>query len=608
MRPTTGIDANQHLGTELPAADTGTARSSSAASAKLTAGVAATLALAACGGGAGSTGDGTATGTGSTGSSGASTGGGTSASSGGSADGGSSGGSPSGSGGPAAALGAAQASRFLAQAAIGHGRQDIDAVVTGGIGAWLGAQFAMARSQKFWDYLIANGWDASTNANTENGFQPMVWSQLMGSSDLLRQRIGLALLDMWVVSIDGITTNWRSFAMAAYMDVLWDNAFGNYRDLMEAVSTSPAMGLYLTFLGSVKANPATGSIPDENYARELMQLFTIGLYELNMDGSQVLQSGSPVPTYAQADVSQHARVWTGYTFASTDNTTPARLRMPMVVNATRHEPGASSFLGISIPAGADAATARKLALDGLFNHPNVPPFVGRQLIQHLVTSNPSRAYVQRVAQVFAGNGSGVRGDLQAVVRAILTDPEARDDTAVTSTSFGKLREPVQRLTHWARAFGVKSPTQAWPFGDTSSSANRLAEGVGHSPSVFNWFRPGYSPPGTALSAAGRVAPEFQLATEPSVIAYVNYMQGVIPNGAGEAVPDYAALLALAPDNRALLDELNVVLAAGQVDATTVAQMKGALDTLSASSPAGLASRVYAAILLVMASPGYLVLR
>ena len=501
-----------------------------------------------------------------------------------------------------------QASRFLAQAAIGHGKADIVALANSSIDAWLSAQFALARPQKFWDFLIANGYNAAANVNTTVGFDPMIWSQLMGSADVLRQRVGLALLDQWVVSVDGFASSWRSFVMAAYLDVLWDNAFGNYRDLMEGVSTSVGMGLYLTFLGSVKGNPATGSIPDENYARELMQLFTIGLYQLNGDGSLVLSGGNPVPTYTQADVSQHARVWTGYTHANNDNTTPDRMRLPMIVNAAQHESGASSFLGISIPAGADAATARKLTLDGLFNHANVPPFVGRQLIQHLVTSNPSAAYVSRVANAFIDNGSGVRGDMKAVIRAVLTDPEARDDSVVASTSFGKLREPVLRLTQWARAFGVVSPTAQWPFGNTSSSANRLGQSPGRAPSVFNWFRPGYSPPGTAVSAAGRVAPEFQITNEPSLVAYVNYMQSLCLNGAGDAKPDYSALAALAADSQALLDELNLVLAANQISTATIARMKAALDTIATGTAAGLTNRIVAALVLVLAAPEYLVLR
>ncbi len=226
-----------------------------------------------------------------------------------------------------------------------------------------------------------------------------------------------------------------------------------------------------------------------------------------------------------------------------------------------------------------------------------------------MTSNPTPAYVKRVAQVFADNGSGVRGDMKAVIRAVLIDSEARNDTqAASSTSFGKLREPVLRLVQWARAFGVRSPTQLWPFGNTSSSANRLAESPGRSGSVFNWFRPGYAPPGTAIATAGRVAPEFQITNEPSLIAYVNFMQQVIGNGAGEAKPDYSALTAIAADSQALLDQLNLVLAAQQLSAATIAQMKTALDTLRANTDAGLASRVNAAILLVMASPEYLVLR
>ena len=509
---------------------------------------------------------------------------------------------------PVQTVTAVQASRFLSQAAIGHSKADLLNLSGSGLDAWLTSQFATARAQKFWDYLVANGFDAAANINSTNGFDPMVWAQLMGSGDVLRQRIGLALLDQWVVSVDGFGGSWRSFALAAYLDLLWDNAFGNYRDLMEGVSTNAAMGLYLTFLGNTKANAATGAIPDENYARELMQLFTIGLTMLNMDGTQVLSGGVPVPTYTQADVSQAARVWTGYNYSSTDNTVPARLRVPMAITASRSETGGASFLGITIPLGTDGVTARKLALDGLFNHPNVPPFFSKQLIQHLVTSNPSPAYVGRVAAVFANNGSAVRGDMKAVIRAVLLDSEARDDAQVASTSFGKLREPVVRLVQWAKAFNVTSASQLWPFGNTSSSANRLGESPGRAPSVFNWFRPGYTPPGTTIAAAGKVAPEFQITNEPTVIAYVNYMQSVIVNGAGDAKPDYSALTTIAGDSQALLNELNLVLAANQIGAATIGQMKTALDTISAATTAGTLNRIYAAIVLVMASPEYLVQR
>lgn len=527
---------------------------------------------------------------------------------GGDSSGGTSPGTTPGTGPAPPPISAAQASRFLAQAAIGYSKADINAVINQGIGGWIGSQFAMPRAQKFWDFLIANNYNVSANINSNAGFDPMVWSQLIGSPDILRQRVALSLLNQWVVSIDGFGASWEQFIMAAYFDVLWDNAFGNYRSIMEGVSTSVAMGLYLTFLGNVKANTRTGAIPDENYARELMQLFTVGLYQLNMDGTLVLSGGNPVPTYSQDDVSQAARVWTGYTYGGSDNTTPDRMRLPMTVTAANHETGASSFMGINIPANLDGAASRQVALDGLFNHPNVPPFVSKQLIQHMVTSNPSPAYVQRVATVFANNGSGVRGDMQSVIRAILTDPEARDDSQVESATFGKLREPVVRLIQWARAFGVTSPTNLWPFGNTGSSSTRLAQSPGHAPSVFNWFRPGYTPAGTTIASKGLVAPEFQMASEPSVIAYVNYMQSVITAGAGEAKPDYASLTPLATDSQALLGELNLILAANQISSATIAQMKAALDTIAVTTNTGINNRIFAAILLVMASPEYLIQR
>jgi len=247
-------------------------------------------------------------------------------------------------------------------------------------------------------------------------------------------------------------------------------------------------------------------------------------------------------------------------------------------------------------------------LDGLFNHANTPPFVSKQLIQHLVTSNPSAAYVRRIANVFVNNGSGVRGDMKAVIRAILEDTEARDDRQVNSTTFGKLREPVVRLTQWAKAFNVTSPTNLWPFGNVGSTANRIGESPGHAPSVFNWFRPGYTPPGTAIAAAGLVAPEFQITNEPQMIAYINYMQSLIVNGACEAKADYSSLTSIATDSQALLNELNLVLAANQISAATITQMKTALDTISTTTAAGINNRIYAAILLVMASPEYLILR
>lgn len=505
-------------------------------------------------------------------------------------------------------LNQSQASRFLSQAAVGHAKADIENLQASSIDAWLNTQFALPRGQSFWDFLVAGGYQSATNINATSGFDPMIWSQLMGGQDILRQRVGLAFLSQWVVGFDGFSSSWRQFVMAAYLDILWNHAFGNFRDLLEGIATSPAMGYFLTFLGNRKADPRTGSIPDENFARELMQLFTIGLYQLNMDGTLAQANGAPVPTYTQDDVSQAARIWTGYTLNGTDNTTPERMRMPMIVDPRYSETGAVTFLGLSIAAGTDAVSRRKMALDHLFNHPNVPPFVSKQLIQRLVTSNPSPAYVERVARVFADNGGGTRGDLKAVIRAILTDTEARSDTALSNPNFGKLREPVLRLVQWARAFGVKSASGNWAFGNTSSSSNRLAQSPGRSPSVFNWFRPGYVPPGTDIATNGLVAPEFQVTNEPSFVAYINYMQSVIANGAGDAKPDYTYLTWIANESVKLVEELNLVLAANQLSDATVRQIATALDSISVTTSAGQLNRIHAALVLVMASPEYLIQR
>ena len=530
---------------------------------------------------------------------------------------GGSGGTASASGGTASTAGsstpvvvvtppptATEASRFLAQATMGATRSTMDAVVSRGYDGWLTDQFALPRATSHWDWLVANGYDAAANRNVVAGLDPTLWRQMIVEPDQLRQRVGMALLDILVVGIDGIGDAWRTFSMAAYVDILLDNAFGNYRDILGAITTSFAMGSYLTFLNNRKANATTGAQPDENYARELMQLFTLGLYQLNMDGSAKMNGSQPIETYGQADVSGLARVFTGLSPATSDSSTPARYRMPLVMNAGINETGASSFLGATVSGGGMAAV--KTALDTIFAHPNVPPFIAKQLIQRLVTSNPSPAYVTRVATKFADNGQGVRGDMKAVIRAILLDSEAR--SVPTTATAGKLREPVLRLTGWARAFAASSPSNAWAIGDTSNAATRLGQAKGHSPSVFNFYRPGYTPPGTILASSGLVAPEFQIANEQSVVGYVNFMYGVIANGIGDVKADYSAILTKAADTQGLVDEVNLVLAAGQLSPTTLAAIRDAVDSVSATATNGPVNRVGIAILLTMASPDYLTLR
>ena len=493
---------------------------------------------------------------------------------------------------------AVQASRFLAQATMGATSADIADVQARGYAGWITNEFGKVRATTHWDWLVAKGYNTAANINGETGFDNVMWSQLIGSGDQLRQRVGMALLEMLVVGIAGVNLNWRQFAMAAYVDVLLDNAFGNFRTILEKITTNAAMASFLTFLGNRRANAASGSVPDENYARELMQLFTIGLHRLNMDGTVVTSGGVPVETYTSADVSGLARVFTGLTLDSTDGNTPDRYRRPLIVNAGTHETGASTFLGTTVAAGTAGMDAVRQALDTIFAHPNAAPFVSTQLIQRLVTSNPTPAYVGRVSAKFADNGSGVRGDMQAVIRAILLDDEAR--AAPSGTTSGKLREPVMRFTGWARGFGATSPSGTFAVGDTSSPTNRLAQAMGRSGSVFNFFRPGYTPPNSGFASGGLVAPEFQITNEISVVGYVNYMQSVVNNGLTDLRTDYAELTALASDSQALIDRINLVLAAGQVSAATVAQIKTAVDSSTTTS-----NRIAIALLLMLASPEYL---
>lgn len=509
---------------------------------------------------------------------------------------------------PPAPVTGQSAGRFLAQSAMGAKASDIDAVVSSGYDGWLGTQFNTPRAIKFYDWLISRGYQDPKNNGNQEGFVNAVWKQLISGEDQLRQRVGTALLSILVVGIDGTTLAFRQFAVASYMDILWDNAFGNFRTILDKIATSPAMGAYLTFLGNRKG-VANGAQPDENFARELMQLFTIGLYQLNLDGTQKLSGGKPVETYTQDDIAGLARVFTGWDLDRWSNQAPDYTNRPMIQVPSRHELGTKTFLGTTIPANTDGVASLKIALDTLFAHPNVAPFISKQLIQHLVTSNPTPAYVQRVATIFENNGSGVRGDLRAVVRAILLDSEARNDSAAqSSTSFGKLREPVLRFTAFARAFGLSSPSDTWAIPDTSSPVTALGQMVGKSPSVFNFFRPGYTPPNTAIATQNLVGPEFQLTNEPSVVGYVNFMFYAITGTMGDAKADYTAILTKAADSQALVDEVNRIMAGSQVSAATLAQVKTAVDSIAADTPANLGRRAMIAILLVASSPEFIVLK
>jgi uncharacterized protein (DUF1800 family) len=511
-----------------------------------------------------------------------------------------------------------QAARFLQQAGFASTPNDIATVQSQGYAAWLNTEFSKPTSASNYDWLVNHGYTAEQFRNSFAGAASALWQRLISAPDTLRQRTALALSEFFVVGAQGISgLPYPQFVLAAWWDMLSPQAFGNFRDLLEAVTLSAAMGSYLNISGSQKEDPATGRQPDENYAREVMQLFTIGLYALNPDGSVRTDStGRPLESYTQDDVSQLARVFTGWNITGRSTSllhkipgiTPDYARQPMTFNAATHSTLEARFLGTVIPANTDGVSALRMALDALFLHPNVGSFLGKQLIQRLVTSNPSPAYIARVTGAFNNNGQNVRGDMRAVIRAVLLDDEARNDSALSNPDAGKLREPMLRFLQWARSFNASSADGLWSIGDLSDAGNALGQQPLNSPSVFNFFRPGYVPPNTSIAEKSLVAPEFQLVDETSVAGYMNFMQVTIANGRGGVRADYSSELTLAPDAAALVEHCNLVLCAGQMSNTTIATIRDAISTINASTDTGRKARVYAAVFMTMCSSDYLIQR
>ena len=541
------------------------------------------------------------------------------------------------------------AARFLLQAQFSASEAEIAAVRAKGYAGWLDEQLALPNSQSGWDWMVSKGYSAiDTNQFFSDNptFNFMVWYQIFKSPDAVRRHWALALSEVFVVSHRGIGSvmNWDVFGIAAYWDLLCEHAFGNYRNLLEALSLNPAMGAFLSTRGNQKEDVLTGRFPDENYAREVMQLFSIGLYELNLDGSPKLDAkGKPIETYTATDVSNLARVFTGYNTNSAVGTfkSPVPPYFPflniesargrMVFDANQHSPLEKKFLGVTIPANTPGTESLRIAMDTLATHPNNGPFLARQFIQRLVTSNPSPAYIARVAAVFNNNGSGVRGDLKAVLRAILLDEEARSADSLASNTFGKLREPIVRIAQWGRTFKLNSKYGTWKMGISPYSPTQdIGQYPLDPPSVFSFYRPGYVPPGTAMAREGATAPEFQIINESTVAAWANFLQGILPYGfwvngpekpgipsdptptdGHDIVPDYSAELALALDDAALVQRLNLLLCAGQLSAATSGLIVDALktDRLQANSNSDFKQvHVARAILFVMCSADYLVQR
>ena len=511
-----------------------------------------------------------------------------------------------------------EAARFLLQAQFSASDAEIADVRAKGYLPWLSERFSAARAPTAWD------WTNGKAYNTVD-IDAVIWRDLMVSPDPVRKRMALALSEIFVVSATEIGSSWPTHMMAQYWDMLVAGVTGNFRQLLEDVTLNPAMGFYLNTRDNRKED-ASGRQPDENYAREVMQLMTIGLYQLNPDGTlKTGADGQPVETYVQDYVSNLPRVFTGYDLAlkaaERNSFTPpgagytietnAWTTRPMAFTAAKHSMLEARFLGTTVPANTAGPAALKIALDALFNHPNVAPFIGRQLIQRLVTSNPSPAYVKRVADTFANNGAGVRGDMRSVFAAVLLDDEARAPTGLSDPNFGRLREPMLRLVQWGRTFGISSTKDTWKIGSTSDPGSALGQSPLRSPSVFNFFRPGYVPPATAIASNKMVAPEFQLVNETSVGGYLNFMQTVLPNGfdTKDVTASYAAEKTLTANPAALVGRLNLLLAGNQLSAATVALITDALSKAPLVNPGTDAARlnlICAGILLVMGAPEYLV--
>jgi uncharacterized protein (DUF1800 family) len=535
---------------------------------------------------------------------------------------------------PPVAISRNEAARFLAQATFGPTPADISRVQAIGYSAWIDEQFATPSSgthQACFDALDSGG-----NGNDKE-VVACIWRQAFTAPDQLRRRMAYALSQIFVISLaDGDVDN-HDRAVAAWMDRLGTHSFGSYREALQFVSLNPLMGIYLSHLANQKADAATGRVPDENYAREVMQLFSIGLVELNPDGSpRTGSNGAALETYSPADVSELAKVFTGWSWACPDypnrncflrgennNREDAdRALKPMLAYAAFHSPEAKTFLGTTIPAQTSAADSLRIALDRLAAHPNVGPFIGRQLIQRFTTSNPSPAYVQAVASAFANNGAGVRGDLKAVLKAVLMHPEAR----VTSDTSGKLREPVLRLSAFVRAFPHRSVSGRYEIELTDSPATALGQAPLHAPSVFNFYRPGYVAPGTQSAARGLVAPELQLVNETSGAGYVNFMRDSISQGVGfpagsgmtrrDLKADYATEMAMATDAPRLADHVAERLTYGAMGAARRAAIANAVSAIaipgsgssSSQIEAAKRNRVNAAILLTVTAPEFVVLK
>lgn len=495
---------------------------------------------------------------------------------------------------------AGQADRFLQQTTFGPTPTLITQVQIQGLQNFLTSQFALPVTPYPDPIALETGLGS---------VQQRYFVINLTAQDQLRQRVAFALSQIFVVGGDKVND---PTGYTNYLRLLDKDAFSNYRQIMGDVTLSPAMGHWLDMVNNGKPNVAAGDHANENYARELMQLFTIGTAQLNPDGSPQLDSNNlPIPTYTQDQVEAFARAYTGWTYPLTPGTTqqkynPAYWVGPMVAVDSNHDMGSKQLLqyagasgGGLLPAGQSSVADLNGALDNIFNHPNAGPFVCSELIQHLVTSNPSPAYVQRVAAVFANNGSSVRGDMKAVITAILMDSEARrgDDPASAVATDGHLQEPILLITGLLRAFNATTDGSNLSFYASNMGQNPL-----FSPSVFNFYSPSYVIPGTTT-----LGPEFQILTTATSLNRVNWINTFAFGSFGGESVDFSSYATQASNPGALVDSLNALLMHGSMSA----DMKNSIVTAVQAVPAGSSQplqQAKTAIYLVASSSQYQIYR
>ena len=514
-----------------------------------------------------------------------------------------------------------QAARFLTQSTFGPTLEDIQHLQSlGSFETWIDEQININPSVQL-PYVKAKG-----NGSNRNHRHEIWWTNAIEGQDQLRQRVAFALSEIFVIADLDYNLGISQYGMSHYFDMLSENAFGNYRDLLEKVTLHPTMGIYLSMLRNEKADPARNVRPDENYAREVLQLFSIGLYKLGIDGSIKKDSANnPIPTYSQETVEQFAKVFTGWNFADSNEWISNDLsrydkETPMVPWEQFHDTGEKTLLNRVLPAEQSAKEDLKQALDDIFLHPNVGPFISKHLIQRLVTSNPTPAYIARVTRVFNNNGEGVHGDLSAVVKAILLDNEARNGHTLLPKQFGKIKEPLLRLTQFWRALNAIPGSRANGIYRTGGILPLYidfitGQAVLKSPSVFNFFLPNFPLSSNASTASQNlVAPELQIMTEAKIAATNNdYHQSIY--SFNSVVNESTAItrinidreLTMAADTNSLIDHLNLLLLSGDMSSTMRQQLEAHLDSLP-SHENGLYYKTLDAIYMIVASPAYMIQR